>query len=62
MTHMARHIFTDQRNTLLLLRIAIALAAYHQHQSVEDDDFAQAARLLARHRDLVVPDVQALIA
>jgi hypothetical protein len=32
--------------TLLLLRIAIALAAYWRHDTVDDDDIEKAARLL----------------
>jgi hypothetical protein len=57
------YIPTDQR-VLLLLRVAVALAAYNQHQSVQDDDYAQAARMLGRHRALTpeLVDVDCMIA
>jgi hypothetical protein len=60
---MARPTSTDQRNALLLLRIAVALAAHHQHQSIEADDYAQAARMLAAKptRQVVAVDVDCMI-
>jgi AAA lid domain len=44
---------------LLLLRFAVALAAYCRHDVVEASDLEQVARLLARHRLI---DVKTLIA
>jgi hypothetical protein len=64
MTHMARpttYIPTDQR-VILLLRVAVALAAYHQHETIEADDYAQAARMLAKTRQLAAVDVDCMIA
>jgi hypothetical protein len=55
----------EERQVLLLLRVAIALAAWHRHQAVEQTDLEQAARLLARRaaqRELQPIDVKLMIA
>jgi hypothetical protein len=53
---------TEQCLVLLLLRVAIALAAYRRHDVVETGDLEQAARMLARHVDPELIDVRMLIA
>jgi hypothetical protein len=60
-THPAGSLSTEHRQVLLLCRVAIALAAYHQH--VEAGDYDQAARMLgATSRKLVAVEVGTLIA
>ena len=55
---------SHQAKVLLLLRIAMALAAYRQQAEVAPGDFAVAAKLLGRSRDLEPKqvDVRTLIA
>ena len=53
---------TEQRRALLLLRVAVALAAYRYHAVVEQSDLEQAARLLSRDIPTELIDIGALIA
>lgn len=55
----------NHRHVLLLLRVATALAAWHEHTTVEASDYEHAARILGARQKVGQPtnvDVAALIA
>jgi hypothetical protein len=55
---------SDQRRVLLLLMIAVSIAAYRRHTTVEDSDLERAARMLTSKRPKQSDDIDvaALIA